>query len=79
MEADDGEEHDAGDVDPKPEEDHGDPAELTEEIDDDEHGGQEPAAAPRDVHVLALLGPLDPHAKAILEEGRDETESGQVR
>ena len=31
-----------------------------------------------DVHVLSLLGPLHPHADAILEEGRDEAEAGEV-
>ena len=79
MQTDDREENDARDVDAEPEKDHGDAAELSEQIDDDEHGSEEPAAAPRDVHVLALLGPLDPHAKAVLEEGRHETESSQVR
>ena len=32
-----------------------------------------------DVHVLPLLGPLHPHADAVLEEGRDEAEAGEVR
>ena len=31
------------------------------------------------VHVLSLLGPLHPHADAVLEEGRDEAEAGEVR
>ena len=38
-----------------------------------------PAAAPRYVHILALLGPLDPHPDPVLEEGGDETEPRQVR
>ncbi len=68
----------ASDVDAEPEENHGDPSELAEEVDDDEHGGQEPTAAPGDVHVLALLRPLDPHADAILEEDTDEAEPRKV-
>ena len=32
-----------------------------------------------DVHVLSLLGPLHPHADAILEKGGDEAEAGEVR
>ena len=32
-----------------------------------------------DVHVLSLLGPLHPHADAILEEGGDKAEAGEVR
>jgi len=79
LKADNEEEDSAGDVYPEPEEDHGDAAELSAQVDDDEHGGQEPAAAPRDVHVLALLGPLHPHADAVLEEGGDEAEARQVR
>ncbi len=76
LKADDWEENTAGNVDTESEEDHGHTSELSQQIKDDEGGGQEPAAAPRDVHVLALLGPLDPHPKSILEEGRDEAESG---
>ena len=68
----------AGDVDLEPEQHHGDPAELPEEIEDHEEGGQEPAASPRDVHVLALFAPLDPHPDAVLEEGGDEAEPGQM-
>ena len=32
-----------------------------------------------DVHVLALLRPLHPHADAVLKEGRDEAEAGEMR
>ena len=42
----DEEEYAACDVDLLPEEHHGDTAELPHEVDDDEEGGEEPAAAP---------------------------------
>ena len=75
LKADDWEENTTGNVDAESEEDHGHTTELSQQVEDDEGGGQEPAAAPRDVHVLALLGPLDPHPEPIFEEGGDETES----
>jgi len=76
---DDKEECSTSDVDLEPSEDHGDGSELSNHIDEDEHGRQEPAAPPGDVHVLPLLAPLDPHTNPILEKGGDEAESGQVR
>ena len=51
---------------------------LTHQVDEDEQGGEEPAAAPGDVHVLPLLPPLRPHADAVLEEGGHQAEAGQV-
>lgn len=78
LEEDDSEEDSACDLDLEPEQHHGDAAELAQQVEDDEERGQEPAAAPRDVHVLALLRPLDPHADAVLEERRHQAEAGQV-
>ena len=74
----DEEENSAGDLDLLTKQDHGDASELAHQVDDDEEGGDEVAAAPRDVHVLALLSPLNPHPDAVLKEGRDEAEPGQV-
>jgi hypothetical protein len=68
----------ARNVDLLPGEHHGDATQLPGEVDDDKEGGEEPPAAPADVHVLALLGPLHPHPDAVLEEGRDEAKAGQV-
>ena len=79
LERNDEEEDAAGDLDLLPHEDHGHAAELPDEVDDDEEGGEEPSAAPGDVHVLALLVPLHPHPDAVLEEGRDEAEARDVR
>ena len=79
LKADNEEEDTAGDVNPEPEENHGDATKLSEKIEDNEHGGEEPSAAPRDVHVFTLLGPLDPHPNAVLKEGGDEAEASQVR
>ena len=72
------EENSTSDVHLEPGEDHGHGPELADEVDDDEHGGEEPAAAPGDVHVLPLLAPLDPHPDPVLEECGDEAEPGQV-
>ena len=47
---------------------HGHGSQLTHQIDHHEHGGEEPAAAPADVHVLSLLAPLHPHPHPVLEE-----------
>ena len=74
LKADDEEENAAGDVNAEAEEDHSDASELAEKVGDDEEGGQVVTAAPGDVHVLALLCPLDPHSNPVLEEGRDEAE-----
>ena len=74
----DEEEDPAGDVHLEPGEHHGHGAQLAHQVDDDEHGGQEPAAAPGDVHVLPLLAPLDPHTDAVLEECGDQAEPGEV-
>ena len=75
----DEEEYAACDVDLLPEEHHGDAAELPHEVDDDEEGGEEPAAAPGYVHVLPLLAPLNPHAHPILEKCGNRAESRDVR
>ena len=79
LQANDEEEDSTGNVYPEAEKDHGDTSKLSEQVDDDEHGGQEPAAAPTDVHVLPLLRPLHPHPETILEESWDEAETRQVR
>ena len=79
LEADDEEENAASDVDAEAEENHSDASELSEKVEDDEECGQVIAAAPRDVHVLALLRPLDPHSNPVLEESGHEAEPRQVR
>jgi len=75
LKADDWEEDTAGNVDTESEKNHGHTTKLSQQVEDDEGGGQEPSAAPRDVHVFALFGPLDPHTKAIFKEGWDETKT----
>ena len=79
LKADNEEEDTAGNINPEPEENHGDATKLSKKIEDDKHGGEEPSAAPRDVHVFTLLSPLDPHPNAVLKEGGDEAEASQVR
>ena len=69
LEDNDEEEDATGDVHLKPSEDHRDGAELPDEVDHHEEGGDEPAAAPGNVHVLPLLTPLHPHSHSVLEEG----------
>ena len=69
----------AADPDAGTEENHSGGTELSEKVDDDEEGGQVPAAAPGLVHVLALLRPLDPHSNPVLEEGGENAKQGQVR
>lgn len=79
MQHDDEEEHAASDVDLVSSEDHGDGPKLADKVDHDEQGGDEPAAAPGDVHVLPLLAPLNPHTHPILEECGHKAKSGDVR
>ena len=74
----DEEEDPAGDVHLEPGEHHGHGPQLAHQVDDDEHGGEEPAAAPGDVHVLPLLAPLDPHPDAVLEKCGDQAEPGKM-
>ena len=79
MQHDDEEERAASYFDLESGEDHGDSPQLADQVDHDEHGGDEPAAAPRDVHVLPLLAPLNPHTDSILEKCGHKTKSGNVR
>lgn len=76
---DNAEEQGAGSVDLEAEEDHDAASKLAKQVEDDEEGCQEFATAPRDVHVLPLLVPLEVHADTILQEGGDEAEPGQGR
>ena len=52
---------------------------LSYEVDQDKASGQEVATAPGGLDVVPLLVPLEPHADAVLQEGADETQAGQVR
>lgn len=63
----------------KPGQHEGRTDQLRQHIGEDEHGGQEPSAAPLGVHVIPLFGPLEPHPNAVLDEGGDQTEPGQSR
>lgn len=67
------------DVNLKPRHHHATAAQLAQQVDEHEDGGQELAASPAHVHVLALFVPLEVHAKAILEEGGDEAEACHSR
>lgn len=52
---------------------------LSEQVEEDKGGGQQVAAAPGAVDVVALLTPLEPHADAVLQERADQAEAGHVR
>ena len=52
---------------------------LSYEVDQDKASGQEVATTPGSLDVVPLLIPLEPHADAVLQEGADETQAGQVR
>lgn len=52
---------------------------LSEQVEEDEGGGQQVAAVPGGVDVVPLLAPLEPHADAVLQERADEAEACHVR
>lgn len=51
---------------------------LSQQVDQDKHVGEEASAAPGGLNVLTLLPPLEPHPDPVLQEGADQAEPGHV-
>lgn len=51
---------------------------LSQQVEQDEDGGEEASTVPGGVDVLVLLPPLKPHPDPVLQEGADQAEPGHV-